>query len=308
MAERDSVMQMEVNGLHSESRDEGSSASSSESYATMESDFAAAMDAAFGRSPTPPSEAPGSEDMSLTMRSEPAQVCSDRASDSTTYTDSTLRHSQKLSSTEDHANSRESLWCHATQNPPLHTSRHGPSGSIAASPSGCQVPDEAHPLSIPPNSLDCPTAPRDTPEHSIASNNAVTSPPELAIPSSNVTTPPTTSPVTTRRRRDHPIYPNQAFSVLQSQYYPPPYSPHPLRKRSSHPSQFTSYSASAVSHRHSKEYGNTDPGSKTAGNTPASSPKLYSPGQGSPASDMAADGGTYSSPFLHWTQRQAPKE
>ena len=299
---------MEANGPHNESRDERSSASSSESYATMESDFAAAMDAAFGRSTTPPSEAPGSEDMSLTMQGELAQVCSDRASDSTTYTGSTVRHTRKPSGAEDHATSGESPWCHATQSLISHTTRYGSSNSSVTSPSNCQDLDKAHSSSIPPNSLDRPAAPQDTLEHSITSNNTMASPPGTATLSPNITIPPIAGLAAARRRRDHPIYPNQAFSVLQSQYHPPPYLPHPLRKRSSHPSQFASYSASAVSHRHSKEYGNADPGSKTAGNTPASSPKLFTPDQGSPVSDMATDGGTYSSPFLHWTQRQAPKE
>ncbi|KAH0543620.1 hypothetical protein FGG08_002058 [Glutinoglossum americanum] len=302
---------MEANGPHSESRDERSSASSSESYATMESDFAAAMDAAFGRPTTPPSEAPGSEDMSMspTTRGEPAQVCSDRASDSTTYTGSTVRHTlNSCIEGRDHANGGESSLRHISQSPLSHTTCCDSSDSSATGHSNYRVPDQTRSFSARLNLLDRPTAPQDASKISISGSNTATSLPGIVPLPPNTTVPPTTSPTTTQKKRDHPVYPNQAFSVLQSQYNPPPYLPHPLRKRSSHPSQFTSYSASAVSHRHSRELGNTDPGSKTAGNTPASSPKLYTPGQGSPVSDMTNDGGIYSSPFLHWTQRQAPKE
>ena len=114
---------------------------------------------------------------------------------------------------------------------------------------------------------------------------------------------------TAPKRRDGPIYPNQAFSVLQSQVYPPPYQPHPLRTRSSHPSQHSTYSSSAGSTRHSRENPDMKPGSRTAGNTPSPSPGLFTPSFPSPTPTSETDDDThYSSPFLHPSHRQAPKE
>ncbi|KAH0556625.1 hypothetical protein GP486_005540 [Trichoglossum hirsutum] len=208
---------MEVGGPHNESRDERSSASSSESYATMESDLAVAMDVAF-RSTTPPSEAPGSEDMSMSpvMHDELARMCSNGAGDSTTYTDSTRRHVLGPCSAggrRDHADEADSSWRHAVQSAHSNTTHCGSSNSSITGPSNYRTPSQADSFSTTLLSSDCPTAPHHASESSIA------------------------------------------------------------------------------------------------GNTPASSPKLYAPGQGgSPASEMNGDGGTYSSPFLHWTQRQAPKE
>lgn len=119
----------------------------------------------------------------------------------------------------------------------------------------------------------------------------------------------TVDPATALRRRDGPIYPNQAFSVLQSQFYPPPYQPHPLRTRSSHPSQHSTYSSSAASSRHSREYPEMNPGSRTEGNTPSPSPGLFTPSFPSPSQTSETDDDShYSSPFLHPSHGQAPKE
>jgi hypothetical protein len=119
----------------------------------------------------------------------------------------------------------------------------------------------------------------------------------------------TVDPATTPRRRDGPIYPNQAFSVLQSQVYPPPYQPHPLRTRSSHPSPHSTYSSSEASARHSKENPDMKSGSRTEGNTPSPSPGLFTPSFPSPSQASTTDDDSqYSSPFLHPSHRQAPKE
>ena len=119
----------------------------------------------------------------------------------------------------------------------------------------------------------------------------------------------TADPATAPRRRDGPIYPNQAFSVLQSQVYPPPYQPHPLRKRSSHPSQYSTYSISAASARHSREHPDMKSGSRTEGNTPSPSPGLFTPSIPSPSQASETDDDShYSSPFLHPSHRQAPIE
>ncbi len=112
------------------------------------------------------------------------------------------------------------------------------------------------------------------------------------------------------RRRDGPIYPNQAFAVLQSQIYPAPYQPPPpLRTRSSHPSQFSTYSSSAASSRQSRENPDMKPGCRTEGNSPSPTPGLFSPSTASPSIRSETDDDSlYSSPFLHPSHRQAPKE
>ncbi|MCJ1398288.1 hypothetical protein MMC11_001485 [Xylographa trunciseda] len=108
-------------------------------------------------------------------------------------------------------------------------------------------------------------------------------------------------------RRDGPHYPNQSFAALQSQYYPPPYQPHPLRTRSSHPSQNTSYSS--ASSPQSRDRASIVAGARTAGNTPAQSPGLFSPSTSKYR--MAGDHeeeSQYNTPLLHPSHLAAPKE
>lgn len=118
-----------------------------------------------------------------------------------------------------------------------------------------------------------------------------------------------TSVPTVRRQRDgpeYPSYPNQAFAALQSQHYPPPYQPHPLRTRSSHPSQRSFYSTRSSQGRD----GSTVPsGAKTADNTPSQSPSLFTPtfSRNRDSVDDYEDS-HYSAPLLHPTHLQAPKE
>lgn len=108
-------------------------------------------------------------------------------------------------------------------------------------------------------------------------------------------------------RREGPHYPNQSFAALQSQYYPLPYEPHPLRSRSSHPSQNSFYSS--ASSTKSRNPSAMTSGAKTAGNTPAQSPGLFSASSSSNRY-VGEDGPEvqYITPMLHPTHLQAPKE
>ncbi|KAI9848194.1 MAG: hypothetical protein M1837_000868 [Sclerophora amabilis] len=118
----------------------------------------------------------------------------------------------------------------------------------------------------------------------------------------------TVDSTTAQGERDYPVYPNQAFSALQSQAYPPPHIPRPPRTHSSRPYQHSSYSANAAARRRSRDMGHVEMGSRTAGNTPVSSPGLFGPAGHPPASAPAGEADHYSSPYLHWTQLQRPKE
>ncbi|KAI9831457.1 MAG: hypothetical protein M1819_005056 [Sarea resinae] len=110
-----------------------------------------------------------------------------------------------------------------------------------------------------------------------------------------------------KQHQDGPVYPNQSFSVLQNQIYPPAYIPHNLRTRISHPSQHSFYLAGGSPFRPVPDVP-IESGSKTVGNTPATSPGLFNPPV-SPAKHVAdQDDTNYRSPYLHWTQTQVPKE
>jgi serine/threonine protein kinase len=105
--------------------------------------------------------------------------------------------------------------------------------------------------------------------------------------------------------RPRPAYPNQSFAALQGFQYPHRGHPPTLRQRSSHPSQILTFS-SAIASLHQS-------GSRTVGNSPAVTPGngLFSPSTGPPAHEdweSPDTPGTYASPFLHFTHRQAPKE
>ncbi|KZF25799.1 kinase-like protein [Xylona heveae TC161] len=117
---------------------------------------------------------------------------------------------------------------------------------------------------------------------------------------------PSPNPSIRQKSRDYPVYPNQALSVLQTQVYPRPYHPAPLWSRNSHHSLYSSDSGIG-SPRHSREHGRSD--ARTAGNSPASSPGLFTPSLPPPHPAIGTtDEGHYSSPYLHWTHTQAPKE
>lgn len=101
----------------------------------------------------------------------------------------------------------------------------------------------------------------------------------------------------------YPIYPNQSFAALHSQQYPPPY---PLRTRNSHPSQTLAHPVSAP---RSRAYSAMPSGAKSVGNTPAQSPSLFIPS--TPKNKRHGEDfeeNAYSTPKLHPTQLQKPKE
>jgi serine/threonine protein kinase len=105
-----------------------------------------------------------------------------------------------------------------------------------------------------------------------------------------------TSPLYTR-----PKYPNQAFSALQQQRYPPPHLPPTLRTKTHHPAQPGDF-RQAINALHKT-------GARTADNTPAVTPGLFTPSVPPEQSNLGPDEhGFYASPFLHYTHRQAPKE
>lgn len=104
-----------------------------------------------------------------------------------------------------------------------------------------------------------------------------------------------------------PAFPNQSYAALHSQQYPVrQHAPPILRQRSSHPGQIHTFtSALALSSMH-------QPGIRTVDNSPAVTPGtgLFTPPIASPVEDYESPEtpGTYASPFLHFTHRQAPKE
>ncbi|KAA8644816.1 hypothetical protein EYZ11_009330 [Aspergillus tanneri] len=93
---------------------------------------------------------------------------------------------------------------------------------------------------------------------------------------------------------DYPVYPDQSYAVLQSQVHPT-YQPPFLRSRSSYPSRTEILTRFAPSRP-----------SRTAGNTPISSPGLFSVRSSTPLG--SDDEGRISSPYLHPTHMQPPKE
>ncbi|KAI2906219.1 hypothetical protein CBS76997_9557 [Aspergillus niger] len=95
---------------------------------------------------------------------------------------------------------------------------------------------------------------------------------------------------------DYPVYPDQSYAVLQSQIHPT-YQPPFLRTRSSYPSR-----TEAAKYAPSRA-------ARTAGNTPLSSPGLFSIRSPRSTPPFASDDeGRISSPYLHPTHLQPPKE
>lgn len=94
---------------------------------------------------------------------------------------------------------------------------------------------------------------------------------------------------------DYPVYPDQSYAVLQSQIHPTYRAPF-LWSRNSYPTRAESHPRFLRT-------------SRTAGNTPDSSPGLFSL-RGRPKSPIVAsdEEGRVSSPFLHPTHLQPPKE
>ncbi|KAK0260855.1 hypothetical protein B0A54_01335 [Friedmanniomyces endolithicus] len=114
-----------------------------------------------------------------------------------------------------------------------------------------------------------------------------------------------TSTLASSTSQRRPAFPNQSYAALHSQQYPVRHHPAPvLRQRSSHPGQILTFT-SALASLHQT-------GTRTVGNSPAVTPGagLYTPTATPPTEDYESPEtpGTYASPFLHFTQRQAPKE
>lgn len=106
---------------------------------------------------------------------------------------------------------------------------------------------------------------------------------------------------------DFPVYPDQSYAVLQSQIYPTPYQPHSLRTRGARPSHHSLHSDFTIPPRIPR--GSTPPtqGSRTVGNTPVSSPGLFSGPIAPTTHPRSSDDGLHP-PYLHPTHLQAPKE
>lgn len=115
---------------------------------------------------------------------------------------------------------------------------------------------------------------------------------------------PSTAPQHTRL--DFPDFPSYAYAASQNQFQIPPYI-QSARSHSSHPAPSTSC-AVATSSLNRRETGQRY-GSRTAGNSPAESPGLFSPAVPSwQVMDDGEVGLSYASPYLHRTHRQMPKE
>lgn len=166
--------------------------------------------------------------------------------------------------------------------------------------------------SIQLNSTSAPHSPHRLPaplgDSSIPTTNSASFPSKPPRPTSVPIV--TSNSSSSRRRRDgpeYPRYPDQSFAALQSQHYPPTYQPHPLKTRSSHTSQNSSFSS--IPSRSSRDQIALMTGAKTVGGTPAQSPGLFSPVY--PASrsqvDESEDSQT-STPLMHPAHTQTPKE
>ncbi|WEW55421.1 CAMKK protein kinase [Emydomyces testavorans] len=100
-----------------------------------------------------------------------------------------------------------------------------------------------------------------------------------------------------------PVYPDQSYAVLQRQRYPTPYLPPILRSRSSYPSN-KSRSSQSSAQVWTQDFTDRTQSSRTAGNTPISSPGLFSTHL-SPS--LEPEDGHHGS-YLHPTHFQEPKE
>lgn len=112
-----------------------------------------------------------------------------------------------------------------------------------------------------------------------------------------------TSLTSTKRsfNNDHPTYPDQSFAALQAQFHASR-PPHPLRTRSSHPSQNLLYNELSTWTKPTRDRQSGSQGTKTVDNTPMSSPGLFHSGDRVPSASSLTEAG----PQLH--HLQAPKE
>jgi serine/threonine protein kinase len=110
--------------------------------------------------------------------------------------------------------------------------------------------------------------------------------------------------------RDGPQYPNQSYAALQTQQYPISHAPPIIRAKSSRPTHQSGFSVSHISTfgppgDHHRDV--MDTGSRTVGNSPASSPGLFNP-SGPPLRRSQPSDDSISTPWLHYTHRQDFKE
>ena len=142
----------------------------------------------------------------------------------------------------------------------------------------------------------------DRPEfYTTASNLSVST-----VSSAATVTAAASAPALVELGQERPPYPNQSYAALQHQHHPAPHPPPLLKQRTAHPGQIATFtSALALASVHHS-------GSRTAGNSPATtpSPGLFNPQSAPIVSEWEppATPGTYASPFLHFTQRVPPKE
>lgn len=113
------------------------------------------------------------------------------------------------------------------------------------------------------------------------------------------------------RQRDGPVYPNQSYAALHLQQYPPTHVPPIVRSRTSHPAHSAANSLSSlgtfgIPNEHYRDI--MESGPRTVGNSPVSSPGLFDPTKRRSQNLDQLDDGLYSSPWLHPTHRQPPKE
>jgi serine/threonine protein kinase len=181
----------------------------------------------------------------------------------------------------------------------IYSSPIASSTPASSNPSPSAVDEVSH---LPAPHPDRPAFMRDISSASTASNatvraNSVDAIHPLQLPS---------------RQRDGPVYPNQSYAALHLQQYPPAYVPPTVRSRSTHPSHSAANSLSSLgtfglSNNHYKDIMESAP--RTVGNSPVSSPGLFTPTNRRPSQEPEqSDDGTYSTPWLHHTHRQAPKE
>ena len=181
-----------------------------------------------------------------------------------------------------------------------------PTDSAASGSPGLGSVATSRHSSIPASPESLPVSRRDIPDQSrtdFTSNSATPRP--TSVPDFQ-------SKSLSRRRDgpDYPKYPDQSFKALQDEQFPPhprPSSPRPLRTRSSHVSQTSSFTPNIT--QGSADLPRVPSGAKTAGNTPAQSPGLFSPTSSTKRQwPGEMDEGRSNTPMLHPTHHKPPKE
>lgn len=104
---------------------------------------------------------------------------------------------------------------------------------------------------------------------------------------------------------DLPVYPNQSYAMLQQQIHPTPYRSPTLRTRSSYPSH-SDFAFPQPTTPWARE-SNASPNSRTVGNTPISSPGLFSARTPRTSPSIGSEDGQAGA-HLHRTHMQEPKE